>query len=107
MITLRASTVLLLVVFLLSITVAVFLPAFHDSKAAHDLRRTAFDAPAEQAVELRARARAMNKAERQWIFGIGAIVAIVSGALLGRRIYGCGGFYSALWRVHTALPPEL
>ncbi|MEN9678534.1 MAG: hypothetical protein RIS76_4430 [Verrucomicrobiota bacterium] len=107
MITLRLRTVCLLVVFFLSVNAAVFLPAFHDSKAAHDLRRTAFDAPAEQASELRARARAVNRAESHRIFSIGAIVAVVSGVLLGWRIHRCGGFSSALWRVDPAPPPKL
>ena len=107
MIKLRLSTVCLLVVLYLSVNAAVFLPAFHDSKAAHDLRRTAFDAPAEQAAQLRARARAVNRSERVWIISIGAVAAVVSGMLLGWRIHRCGGFSSALWRVVPAPPPKL
>lgn len=106
--TLRVSTVFLFVVFALSINVTPFLPAFHDSKAAHDLRRAAFDAPADQRAELRARARSVNMSERRWIFGVAPIVvAVVSGALLGWRIYRCGGVSAAFWWVHPSLPPKL
>jgi hypothetical protein len=105
--TLRVSTVVLFVVCLLSINVALVLPAFHDSKAGHALRRAAFDAPAEQPAELRARARAVSRAEQRWIFGAGVLMAAVSAALLGWRIYRCGGVGAAVWQVHSVLPPKL
>jgi metallophosphoesterase superfamily enzyme len=103
--TLRISTVVLLVVCVLSINVALILPAFHDSKAGRDLLHAAFDAPTERAAELRTRARAVIRAEQLWIFGVGAMMAAVSGALLGWRIYRCGGVSAALWQVSPQLPP--
>ena len=104
---LRYSTLALFLVCLASINVAIVLPAFHDPRAARDLRRAAFDAPAEEAGELRAKARAISRAEKRLILAFGATVAALSGAILGWRIYRCGGFSAALWQVHPDVPSTL
>ena len=104
---LRFSTLTLFIVCLVSINIAIVLPAFHDSKAARDLRRAAFNAPLEEAGELRARARAISRSEKRLIIAFEATVAALSGAVLGWRIYRCGGFCAALWQVHPDVPSTL
>lgn len=104
--TLRVSTVILFLMWLGATTVAVVLPAFHNSRAGHELRRAAFDAPPDRAAELRARAHAVSRAEKRLIAAAGGIVAVVSGTVLAGRVYRCGGLSAALWQVHS-LPPKL